>query len=434
MNIGLASAAAFPSTSVGRIAEVRLGKMLQPKPNAPTDSEVHYLRAGSLEGLTGDNALRKMWASPMERANYCVRRGDLIVAEGGDVGRSAFVPEVPDDTIIQNSLHRVRPRSGDIRFLKYALNAVYTSGWLDVLCNKATFGHLTREKLSALSISWPSDNQQRAIADYLDAETARIDALIEKKRRMIELLEERRTLILEELCAEAGMTLPKKLDPSEFDSLASPVGWRVMRLSQALKQLTNGYVGPTRDILQLDGVPYIQSLHIKRGRIDFNRRPYYVSREWHLARPRIALRPNDVLIVQTGDIGQVALVPEAIGEASCHALLIARVNQDVVTGPYLAAYLQSYLGYHSLLRMATGALHPHLESSIRDVRIVAPPVENQESFVLEIKRRQGLLDLTADKLAQQIELLTEHRQALITAAVTGQVEVPGKLGHKPYPL
>ena len=154
---------------------------------------------------------------------------------------------------------------------------------------------VTAEDVGGLEIPDVSESEQRAIADYLDAETACIDALIEKKRRMLLLLDERRALIFEELCAEAGMTLPRKLDSSNFDGLARPERWRVMRLSQALKQLTNGYVGPTRDILQLEGVPYIQSLHIKRGRIDFNRRPYYVSRAWYLARPRIALRPNDVL-------------------------------------------------------------------------------------------------------------------------------------------
>jgi type I restriction enzyme S subunit len=125
-----------------------------------------------------------------------------------------------------------------------------------------------------------------------------------------------------------------------------------MRLSLVLDQLTNGYVGPTRDILMESGVPYIQSLNIKNGRIDVSKREFFVSRSWHNERPRIHLLEGDVLIVQTGDIGQVAVVPEGFGEASCHALQIARVNRKVMTGPYLGSYLRSSFAYHSLLSRA----------------------------------------------------------------------------------
>ena len=73
-----------------------------------------------------------MFASPSEIDTYTVRSGDLLVAEGGDVCRAEFTPPVPIPTIIQNSLHRVRTETGDIRFLRYSLLAIKVSGWLDV--------------------------------------------------------------------------------------------------------------------------------------------------------------------------------------------------------------------------------------------------------------------------------------------------------------
>jgi type I restriction enzyme S subunit len=265
---------------------------------------------------------------------------------------------------------------------------------------------------------------QRAIADYLDAETARIDALITKKWQVVDLLEEKQSQLFAAAMTDLGFWFPPTLD-SIHDPMLLPTGWRAMHLSQVLVQLTNGYVGPTRDILRDEGIRYVQSLHIKAGKIDFARRPFYVSEEWHNERPRIHLRAGDVLIVQTGDIGQVAVVTEEFGEASCHALQIARVRGDIVSGAYLGEYLRSPFGYQSLLSRATGALHPHLEGGIRDVPVVVPPHATQSLLVTQLATERAKLEALVGRIERQIDLLIEHRQAMITAAITGELDIPG---------
>lgn len=269
----------------------------------------------------------------------------------------------------------------------------------------------------------PPVQTQRTVADYLDHETARIDALIAARRRMVALLDERDSVAFDRVMHARGCGLPLKLDcgSSQF---SVPKGWKVMNLSQALVQLTNGFVGPTRDILFDEGVPYIQSLHIKSGKIDFARRPFFVAKSWHDERPRIHLRDGDVLIVQTGDIGQVAVVPPGFGDASCHALQIARVRKDLITGPYLGSYLRSSFGYQSLLSRATGALHPHLEAGIKNIPIVVPPIPVQNAAVEEVAQAIGESRRLRSILGRQVDLLQERRQALITAAVSGQLEIP----------
>ena len=86
-----------------------------------------------------------------------------------------------------------------------------------------------------------------------------------------------------------------------------PELWSVSNLSSLSNKITNGYVGPTREIFKDSGVRYLQSLHIKRNKIDFNT-PYHVSEEWSSNKAKSILKESDVLIVQTGDIGQVAAV------------------------------------------------------------------------------------------------------------------------------
>jgi type I restriction enzyme, S subunit len=414
----------FQLAPLGHVADIQLGKMLQPAQAGDGDTFVSYLRAGSLSDLKSIDTLPEMYASPEDLQRYHVVTGDLVVAEGGDCGQTAFVPPVPSPTIIQNSLHRVRSSTSDIRFIRYSLDAIYSSGWLDVLCSKSTFGHLTREKLVALPVPSPPPVAQSRIADYLDHETERIDSLIAARRHMVVLLEEHVALAFDCAVRQRGFEFPAQLDP-DWAEWPRPKHWAVMRLSRVLVQLTNGFVGPTRDILRDDGVPYIQSLHIKNGRIDFERCPFFVEPQWHEARPRIHLREEDVLIVQTGDIGQVAVVPPHFGAASCHALQIARVKRALISGSYLAAYLRSPFGRHSLLSRATGALHPHLEAGIKSIPVVVPPLDAQEGIVEEVAqaevRAAGMLSI----LHRQAQLLQERRHALVTAAVTGQLDTLG---------
>jgi type I restriction enzyme S subunit len=407
----LAAAAAFPSTSVGRIAEVRLGKMLQPKPNVPTDSEVHYLRAGSLEGLTGDGALKKMWASPAERANYSVRRGDLIVAEGGDVGHSAFVPEVPNDTIIQNSLHRIRPRSGDIRFLKYALDTVYASGWLDVLCNKATFGHLTREKLSALSIPWPSDNQQRAIADFLDAETARIDALIEKKRRLKQVL------------ATRLATLARSLVFDQPDTTKVRLG-RVVSILPGYS-----FSSPDFRMDEENAIRLLRGINVAPGRCRWEEVAYLPRRQAHQHQTYM-LSPGDLVLGMDRPFINGGTRLATIKETDVPSLLVQRVARirakEALNPKYLSFALHSDLFKDHCTPITTGVSVPHISADqIADFHMPLP-ARNVQNVIAERLTNEGTrTDVLRSQISRQIELLTEHRQALITAAVTGQVDVPG---------
>lgn len=279
---------------------------------------------------------------------------------------------------------------------------------------------IDNDEYRLLPVLLPPLSEQRAIAKYLDRETARSDTLIEEQQRLIEMLEERRESVVDMALTHHGFEIPCRFEDYEG---TLPSGWRLVLLGQTLRQLTNGFVGPTRDILVDEGIRYIQSTHIKSGRIDFDRRPFYVSREWHAERPRIHLRQGDVLIVQTGDIGKVAVVPPDFGECSCHALQIARVRPEMLSGEYLAVFLSSRIGYQSLLARATGATHPHLEAGIRSAPIVVPPQETQTQIVEEVATQFAKIDTLIAETEKFIELARERRSALITAAVTGQIDV-----------
>ncbi len=271
-------------------------------------------------------------------------------------------------------------------------------------------------------------HDQHAIAAFLDRETARIDALIAKKQRFIELLEEKRQAIISHAVTK-GLDPGVEMKDSGVEWIGEvPAGWEIKKISYLADKITNGYVGPTRDIFVNNGVIYLQSLHIKRNQIIFDYN-YYVSEEWSNKHPRSILKKGDVLIVQTGDIGQVAVVPEEYEGANCHALIIISCTPTAMKGEYLSMLLNSTYGFNSLKRIQTGALHPHLNyHNVKEILIPVPPISEQLAIVEWIVQSSSKIDALINIITLQIEKLHEYRTVLISAAVTGKIDVRGEEG------
>ena len=197
-----------------------------------------------------------------------------------------------------------------------------------------------------------------------------------------------------------------------------PIEWNMVRVSKLSNKITNGYVGPTRGLFVDQGVPYLQSLHIKSNRITFNP-TYFVPAEWSSAREKSVLREGDVLVVQTGDVGQVACVPPEFAGANCHALIIISVKSERASGYFLSLFLGSSFGASALKRIQTGALHPHLNcSAVRDIHIPVPSLEEQTKIVKFLDYETAKIDELIEQQQQLIALLQEKRQAVISHAVT----------------
>lgn len=347
----------------------------------------------------------------------------------GDVLFSKLRPYLAKSLLVTERLQGsgeflcLRPQTDtDPRFLTYV---TLSRPWLDhaVLTSYGTkMPRTSWEQMAELYIPMPALEEQRRIADFLDDRVARIDRIIAARHQQVSyLLGLQSTLLAEEL-ETFHVPAPTSVEEG-WAGLDLPPSWRASSLGRVLRQLTNGFVGPTRDILVDDGIRYVQGTHIKGGAIDFDKRPFFVAEEWHAARPRIHLRAGDVLIVQTGDVGQVALVPDGFGSASCHALLIARVVPEVILPEYLVESLRSHFGNAAMLARATGALHPHLEAGVRTTPLVLPSLRDQAVITRRIVCERSRLRASEHVLRCSIDLLTEYKQSLITAAVTGELDV-----------
>lgn len=313
----------------------------------------------------------------------------------------------------------------DKRFIHHLMRSgIYVKGYTRLLTGiRPNSLQMGRDDLMVFPVLLPTKSEQTQIARFLDHETARIDALIEEQQRLIELLKEKRQAVISHAVTKGlDPTVPMKDSGVEWLGEV-PAHWEVRKLSTITNKITNGFVGPTRDILVDEGVRYLQSLHIKGNRIKFDV-PYYVREAWSLDHKKSILESGDVLIVQTGDIGQVAVVTDEFAGCNCHALIVCSPVRDSISGEWLSWVLNTNYGRQSLLSIQTGALHPHLNcGNVKDLYIPVPPVAEQEDICKFVEGSLGCFDSLISESESAGLLLRERRSALISAAVTGKIDV-----------
>lgn len=189
---------------VGRISyfsKVDLGKMVQPTASSPLDFLAPYMRAANVQpdGVVDLSNVNQMWFRLGELKSLGLDAGDVVVVEGGigGYGRSAYLLESLPGWGYQNSINRIRMHSGhDGRYLNYVLLMSRFVGFIAAYCTGVSMPHLTAEKLVRIVVPAPPKGVQVQIADFLDEATQRIDNLVQKANRTMDLLRERRSALI----------------------------------------------------------------------------------------------------------------------------------------------------------------------------------------------------------------------------------------------
>lgn len=353
-----------------------------------------------------------------------IEKGDIVLrlTDLQNDQKSLRVGLAGERGIVTSAYLTLRNKSKSLpEYLYYYLHA------FDISKGFYGMGAGVRQGLNWDGIKWlkilsPEVDEQQRIVHFLDTECARIDAVMEQTRASIEEYKKLKQSIITEAVTK-GIRPNRPMKDSGIDWIGQiPEDWRLLSLGAITKAMRNGYVGPTKDLFYDEGVRYIQSLHIKDGRIDFSRHEYFVSEEWANAHPKI--KENDVLIVQTGDIGNVGLVTAEYDGCNCHALIIATPRTDLVYPEYLTYYLRSNVGKELLLYYKTGALLPHLNSGkIKFASICVPSIREQKEICDYLNRESTKIDAMISEKEQLLSELESYKKSLIYEYVTGKKEV-----------
>ena len=402
--------------------DIQLGKMLQNKPQSYDDREVPYLKALHVNwNEISLNNLPMMFASEADIDKYEVKNGDLLVCEGGEVGRAAILKELHEPAIIQNALHRVRSSGlGNVKYFCYLLRNIADAGWFEILCNKATIAHLTGEKIEAIKIPIPSIDEQKQIAKFLDYKTAQIDRLIEKKKQLIEKLNEKRIAVITQAVTKGlDPTVPRK--DSGVDWLGEvPEHWEACRFKDCCC-IRYGLSEPPK--YREDGLYFIRATDVFRGDINIENIKKISPEDVPWGR-NPELETGEIIVVRSGAYtGDSAIISENLCGAIAGFDMVVTVQKGE---PRFIAFilLSKYMLNYQIELARTRAAQPHLNSEqLGTFFIWTPPVHEQAQIVKILKKKLKEIERQKSKILEVIEKMQEYRTALITAAVTGKIDV-----------
>lgn len=387
--------------------------MLQSDPSGPEDELLPYLRAINI-AKNGVNLSHqfKMWIKPHEKEKFLLRKGDVLVSEGGDAGRTAHFAE-SGRYYFQNAINRVRPldkETVDGRYLYYWFTFLKLAGYVDLICNVATIAHFTAEKVKASPLSFPALDTQRAIVSFLDTKTAQIDALIARKRELLARLAEKRQAIITQ-------AVTKGLDPAApmedsgivwFGDI--PAHWDVKRLNSFCDfqsgKAHEPFIDPEGDYVCVNA-RFISTNGLAEKRCTEN---------------LCHATPNDILMVMSDlpngrALARTFLVDDrdeyAVNQRVC------RIRPQRGHPPYFSYQLNRN---PQLMRHDDGNEQTHLpNAAFKQLLLLEPPLAEQQEIATYLESKRERIDTLHARVGQSIVRLQEYRAALIIEAVTGQI-------------
>ncbi|EAI4339679.1 restriction endonuclease subunit S [Campylobacter upsaliensis] len=189
------------------VGKVVLGKMLCNEYQKGY-SHCYYLKSKNLQWLNVEvSQVEKMWFSEYEKSLYRIKKDDLLVSEGGEVGKTCIWNNELAECYIQNSVHKITlNKFNNAKFFLYAFFAYGKLGVFDSVVSRVSIAHLVLEKLVNVDMVVPPLQEQKQIANFLDEKCEKINSAIEKTKRQITLIKEyKNTLINEAVCGRIDL-------------------------------------------------------------------------------------------------------------------------------------------------------------------------------------------------------------------------------------
>ena len=297
---------------------------------------------------------------------------------------------------------------------------------------RAAQPHMNAEELGDTIVVSPPNAEQQVIAAFLDRETERVDSLIAKKQRQIELLQEKRAALISHAVTK-GLDPNVKTKDSGIEWLGQiPEHWQLTRL-KFLATNTNGagiQIGPFGGMLK--DVTYDDEGEFKvygqentlSG--DFSRGNRWIAKAQFAEMQHYHIHPGDIVFTRKGSIGGCSLVSSDVRKGIIDSDTIRlRVVQERVSAVFiLYAFKYSVFLQGQVQETKRGAILSGLNTStIANLLFLIPPLPEQVSIVSHIEQRIGQVDALLTKVEASIQMMREYRTALISAAVTGKIDV-----------
>lgn len=378
--------------------------------------------------------------TPTERASALLREGDLLVTKSSGsalhIGKTTLVTDeiAAMGCCYSNFMQRLRTSAGFTPKLGwYLMNSQFARLQFDLLSNSTTgLANLNGSIIGQMMVAAPPLSEQRAIVAVLDGETAKIDALIAEQERLIELLKEKRQAVISHAVTK-GLNPDVTMKDSGVEWLGEvPAHWRIVKVKHFLRSIDQGW-SPQCESYPAESVEEWGVLKVgcvNGGRFDPTENkalPADLS-----PKSEFGIAAGDLLISRANTRDLVGSAAVSMADHPnlmlCDKLYRLRPDVERCSPQFLALYLALPTVRAQIEIAATGASSSMLnisQATILDLRVALPPLLEQMEIEANIDIGIGRLDaLMADTEAAS-GLLRERRAALVSAAVTGQIDVRG---------
>ncbi|WP_406623817.1 restriction endonuclease subunit S [Acidovorax sp. SDU_ACID1] len=358
--------------------------------------------------------------------------GDGIAFERGDILFGKLRPYLAKVLLAESSgeavgdFHVMHPAIDVLpRFAQYQL---LEHTFIDIV-DGSTFGskmpRASWEFVGSMPLATPLLEEQTAIATFLDRETAKIDALIAEQEKLIALLAEKRQATISHAVTK-GLNPNAPMKDSGVAWLGEvPERWEVKRMKHLVRESIAGPYGSslTKSMYETSGYRVYGQQQVIPD--DFSVGDYYISEERFVDMIRYRVEPNDILISVMGTIGRAAVVPPDVEPGIINPrLVLYRVIERLVMPRYLQCFLNNSTSQRYFSLAAQGTTMEGLNmTSIGELYVALPPIPEQMELLQFIQQEEEKLDRLSIESTRAVTLLKERRSALITAAVTGQIDV-----------
>jgi type I restriction enzyme S subunit len=380
-----------------------------------SESELPYVGMENIESGTGKYLANGESEQAADGLSNSFRTGDVLFGKLRPYLAKAHFASF--DGLCSSELLVFRPRM----FLsQYLLYLVLTEGFVRVV-DSSTYGakmpRASWEFIGNLRVPLPPLDEQRAIAAFLDRETARIDELIAKKQRLIELLKEKRQAVISRAVTK-GLNPNAPLKPTGIDWLGEiPAHWTI-RAFRYSGRITNGQVDPEQP--EYRDLPLIAPNHIESGTgrlLDYDS-----AAEQAAESGKYLFEPENVLYSKIRPaLAKVCLAPE---RGLCSADMYPITPRNDLRPLYLMYFMLSPEFTTGVVLLSSRVAMPKMNRrDLGGFAVLVPPLAEQDAIIEHLREEHAKIDSARTVVEMAIDKLRQYRSALITAAVTGQIDV-----------
>ncbi len=401
-----------------------------------TDRGVRLVQTGNIGiGMYREQGFRYIDESSFDELHCTeVDPGDVLICRLADpVGRACLAPDLGVRMITSVDVCILKSSEQfSASYLVFLFSSKRYLEYVESLVRGGTRDRISRSMLGAIRIPTPPVLEQRTIAAFLDRETERIDALVTKKRLLIERLQEYRTALITrtvtrglplQAARAAGLDPAPRLKPSGVEWLGEvPEHWEVRKLSRLLSAPTSYGVLKPESYDDEDGVRLVRILDIGSGLQDGNL--MRISPAQSAEYERTIVEEGDLVLSVVGTIGECFEVPpELAGSNLSRALARLQLGSEL-----MPAFLRSFVNSRSFQDWTDGIVRGTAQmvlnlGQLDELKVPAPPIREQRAICTYLEAETTTLDALVHRVSEAIERLQEYRTALITAAVTGKIDV-----------